>query len=65
MERKSFTYFMIFITVVVVPIALIYFMLTGRMNNLSPTQVAVIEIYMAMVCVELLLIIVNWFIKLQ
>lgn len=64
MERKSFTYFMIFITVVVVPIALIYFMLTGRMNNLSPTQVAVIEIYMAMVCVELLLIIVNWFIKL-
>lgn len=65
MERNSFTYFMIFITVVVVPIALIYFMLTGRMNNLSPTQVAVIEIYMAMVCVELLLIIVNWFIKLQ
>lgn len=64
MERKSFTYFMIFITVVVVPIALIYFMLTGRMNNLSPTQVAVIEIYMAIVCVELLLIIVNWFIKL-
>jgi len=62
--RKSFTYFMIFITVVVVPIALIYFMLTGRMNNLSPTQVAVIEIYMAIVCVELLLIIVNWFIKL-
>ena len=59
MERNSFTYFMIFITVVVVPIALIYFMLTGRMNNLSPTQVAVIEIYMAMVCVELLLIIVN------
>lgn len=62
--RKNFTYFMIFITVVVVPIALIYFMLTGRMNNLSPTQVAVIEIYMAIVCVELLLIIVNWFIKL-
>lgn len=64
MERKSFTYFMIFITVVVVPIALFYFMLTGRMNNLSPTQVAVIELYMAIVCVELLLIIVNWFIKL-
>ena len=61
---KIFANFMLFISVVVIPMVLFYLMITGKMNNLSPTQVAVIEIYMAIVCVELLLIIVNWFIKL-
>ena len=61
---KIFANFMLFISVFVVPMALIYLMLTGKMNNLSPTEVAVIEIYLAMVCVMLLLMIVNWFIKL-
>lgn len=61
---KIFANFMLFISVFVIPMALIYLMLTGKMNNLSPTEVAVIEIYLAMVCVMLLLMIVNWFIKL-
>lgn len=61
---KNFANFMLFISVFVIPMALIYLMLTGKMNNLSPTEVAVIEIYLAMVCVMLLLMIVNWFIKL-
>lgn len=63
-ETKIFANFMLFISVFVIPMALIYLMLTGKMNNLSPTEVAVIEIYLAMVCVMLLLMIVNWFIKL-
>lgn len=62
-KDKAFAYFMLFITIVVIPMALFYLMLTGRMNNLSPTQVGVIEIYLAMICVMLLLMIVNWFIK--
>ena len=61
---KIFANFMLFISVFVIPMTLIYLMLTGKMNNLSPTEVAVIEIYLAMVCVMLLLMIVNWFIKL-
>ena len=61
---KIFANFMLFISVFVIPMALIYLMLTGKMNNLGPTEVAVIEIYLAMVCVMLLLMIVNWFIKL-
>lgn len=61
---KIFANFMLFISVFVIPMVLIYLMLTGKMNNLSPTEVAVIEIYLAMVCVMLLLMIVNWFIKL-
>ena len=61
---KIFANFMLFISVFVIPMALIYLMLTGKMNNLSPTEVAVIEIYLAMVWVMLLLMIVNWFIKL-
>ena len=61
---KIFANFMLFISVFVIPMALIYLMLTGKMNNLSPTEVAVIEIYLAMVCVMLLLMMVNWFIKL-
>lgn len=61
---KIFANFMLFISVFVIPMALVYLMLTGKMNNLSPTEVAVIEIYLAMVCVMLLLMIVNWFIKL-
>lgn len=61
---KIFANFILFISVFVIPMALIYLMLTGKMNNLSPTEVAVIEIYLAMVCVMLLLMIVNWFIKL-
>lgn len=61
---KIFANFMLFISVFVIPMALIYLMLTGKMNNLSHTEVAVIEIYLAMVCVMLLLMIVNWFIKL-
>ena len=61
---KIFANFMLFISVFVIPMALIYLMLTGKMNNISPTEVAVIEIYLAMVCVMLLLMIVNWFIKL-
>ena len=61
---KIFANFMLFISVFVIPMALIYLMLTGKMNNLSPTEVAVIEIYLVMVCVMLLLMIVNWFIKL-
>lgn len=61
---KIFASFILFISVFVIPMALIYLMLTGKMNNLSPTEVAVIEIYLAMVCVMLLLMIVNWFIKL-
>lgn len=60
---KIFANFMLFISVFVIPMALIYLMLTGKMNNLSPTEVAVIEIYLAMVCGMLLLMIVNWFIK--
>ena len=56
---------MLFISVFVIPMTLIYLMLTGKMNNLGPTEVAVIEIYFAMVCVTLLLIIVNWFMKSQ
>ena len=60
---KIFANFILFISVFVIPMALIYLMLTGKMNNLSPTEVAVIEIYLAMVCVMLLLMIVNWFIK--
>ncbi len=62
---KIFANFMLFISVVVIPMVLFYLMITGRMNNLNSTEVAVIEIYMAMVCVMLLLIIVNWFIKSQ
>ncbi len=62
---KIFANFMLFISVFVIPMVLIYLMLTGKMNNLGPTEVAVIEIYFAMVCVTLLLIIVNWFIKSQ
>ena len=62
---KIFANFMLFISVVVIPMVLFYLMITGRMNNLYSTEVAVIEIYMAMVCVMLLLIIVNWFIKFQ
>ena len=61
---KIFANFMLFISVFVIPMVLIYLMLTGKMNNLGPTEVAVIEIYLAMVCVMLLLMIVNWFIKL-
>lgn len=61
---KIFANFILFISVFVIPMALIYLMLTGEMNNLSPTEVAVIEIYLAMVCVMLLLMIVNWFVKL-
>lgn len=62
---KIFANFMLFISVFVIPMVLIYLMLTGKMNNLGPTEVAVIEIYFAMVCVTLLLIIVNWFMKSQ
>lgn len=62
-KEKTFVYFMLFITIVVIPMALFYLMLTGRMNNLSPTQVGAIKIYLAMVCGMLLLMIVNWFIK--
>ena len=62
---KIFANFMLFISVVVIPMVLFYLMITGRMNNLNSTEVAVIEIYMAMVCVMLLLIIVNLFIKFQ
>ena len=62
---KIFANFMLFISVFVIPMTLIYIMLTGKMNNLGPTEVAVIEIYFAMVCVTLLLIIVNWFMKSQ
>lgn len=62
---KIFANFMLFISVFVIPMVLIYLMLIGKMNNLGPTEVAVIEIYFAMVCVTLLLIIVNWFIKSQ
>ena len=58
-------FLMLFISVFVIPMTLIYLMLTGKMNNLGPTEVAVIEIYFAMVCVTLLLIIVNWFMKSQ
>ena len=64
-KTKIFAYFMLFISVVVIPMALFYLMITGRMNNLNPTEVAVIKIYLAMVCVMLLLIIVNWYIKLK
>ena len=63
--NKIFANFMLFISVFVIPMVLIYLMLTGKMNNLGPTEVAVIEIYFAMVCVTLLLIIVNWFMKSQ
>ena len=62
---KIFANFMLFISVFVIPMTLIYLMLTGKMNNLGPTEVTVIEIYFAMVCVTLLLIIVNWFMKSQ
>lgn len=62
-KDKIFANFMLFMYVVVIPMALFYLMLTGKMNNLSPTGVAAIEIYFAMVCVMLLLMIVNWFIK--
>lgn len=62
---KIFANFMLFISVFVIPMTLIYLMLTGKMNNLGPTEVAVIEIYFAMVFVTLLLIIVNWFMKSQ
>ena len=62
-KEKTFVYFMLFITMVVIPVALFYLMLTGRMNNLSPKLVGAIEIYLAMVCGMLLLMIVNWFIK--
>ena len=64
-KTKIFAYFMLFISVVVIPMALFYLMITGRMNNLNPTEVAVINIYLAMVCVMLLLIIVKWYIKLK
>lgn len=62
-KTKNFAYFMIFIYVVVIPMVFLYLMLTGRMNNLSPTEVRAIKIYLAMVCGLLLLMIVNRFIK--
>jgi hypothetical protein len=62
-KEKAFVYFMLFITIVVIPMALFYLMLTGRMNNLSPKIIGAIKIYLAMVCGLLLLMIVNRFIK--
>ena len=62
-KTKIFAYFMIFIYVVVIPMVFLYLMLTGRMNNLSPTEVGAIKIYLAMVFGLLLLMIVNRFIK--
>lgn len=62
-KDKTFSHFMLFIYVVVIPMALFYLMLTGKLNNLTTTQFGAIEIYLSMVCVLLLLMIVNWFIK--
>lgn len=62
-KDKIFANFMLFMYVVVIPMALFYLMLTVKLNNLTPTQVGAIEIYLSMVCALLLLMIVNWLIE--
>lgn len=62
-KYKTFSHFMFFIAAVVVPMAILYLMLTGRMNNLSTTQAAAIGTYIVTVWAVVFLKLVKWLTK--